>query len=544
MSMFCYQCEQTAGGTGCTKQGVCGKDAETAAMQDLLIFACKGLARHAKLARDLGKKGPAVDAFVQEVVFATLTNVNFAPERFVEFVNQVQEYTEHAKAAIVEAGGTPLEDLEPAIPAGGDLKELLAVGVQVGILADPDLDNDMRGLRELIIYALKGIAAYAHHARDLGHTDDAVDDFVYEALAATTDDSLSVEDLVAVALKAGEVNLKAMEMLDAGHAEALGAPEPSPVYLGAKAGPGILVSGHDMLDLLALLKQTEGTGVNVYTHGEMLPAHMYPELKEYPHLVGNYGGAWQNQRKEFEEFPGPIVMTTNCIQKPKESYKDRIFTLGPVGWPGVKHLGHSRDFSEIIELAQSLPPLEEQEGKTILTGFNHRPVLAIADKIIDAVKSGKIRHFFLIGGCDGARPGRNYYTEFAEAVPDDCVILTLGCAKYRFNKLDFGEIADIPRLLDCGQCNDAYSAIVIASALAEAFDCGVNDLPLSMIVSWYEQKAVAILLSLLHLGTKDIRLGPTLPAFITPNILDVLVENFDLKPITTVEEDLRACLEG
>jgi len=333
-----------------------------------------------------------------------------------------------------------------------------------------------------------------------------------------------------------------MEILDAGHVEKLGVPEPAPVFLGTKAGPGILISGHDMVDLLELLKQTEGTGINIYTHGEMLPAVMYPELHKYPHLVGNWGGAWQNQQREFEEFPGPIVMTTNCLMKPRESYKDRVFTLGPVGWSGVKHLGHSRDFSAVIAMAKELPPLPETEGKTILTGFHHLPVLSIADKVIEAVKGGAVKHFFLIGGCDGARPGRNYYTEFAEKVPQDCIILTLACGKYRFNKLDFGEIGGIPRLLDMGQCNNAYSAVQVALALANAFGVGVNDLPLSLVLSWYEQKAVAILLSLLHLGIKNIRLGPTLPAFVTPNVLDVLVKNFDIKPISTVDEDLAACL--
>jgi hydroxylamine reductase len=542
MSMFCYQCEQTFGGTGCTKQGVCGKDATTAGLQDLLIFSLKGIARYAKPARELGTKDPEMDAWVQEALFATLTNVNFDAERFVAYVREAQAWKDKAKGMLQQAGGTVPEDLKPAVPAEASQEDLLGVAALVGILQDTHPDADATALRQLIILGLKGICAYSFHARELGKTDDGLDAFVYEALAATTDDSMSVEALVGLALKTGEINIKAMEILDAGHVEKLGVPEPAPVFLGTKAGPGILISGHDMVDLLELLKQTEGTGINIYTHGEMLPAVMYPELRKHPHLVGNWGSAWQNQQREFEEFPGPIVMTTNCLMKPRGSYKDRVFTLGPVGWSGVKHLGHSRDFSAVIAMAKELPPLPETEGKTILTGFHHLPVLSIADKVIEAVKGGAVKHFFLIGGCDGARPGRNYYTEFAEKVPQDCIILTLACGKYRFNKLDFGEIGGIPRLLDMGQCNNAYSAVQVALALANAFGVGVNDLPLSLVLSWYEQKAVAILLSLLHLGIKNIRLGPTLPAFVTPNVLDVLVKNFDIKPISTVDEDLAACL--
>ena len=542
MSMFCFQCEQTAGGTGCTKMGVCGKDPRTAAMQDLLIHSLKGTARIMKAAWDLGARSDEIDAFVEEATFSTLTNVNFDEERFVQYVKEAEQIKQKAKDLLTSAGGAAPDCLKPCIPADAGIEELLGIGAQVGVLSDPTLDENIRALRELIVYGIKGIAAYAFHARELGKTDEFVDGFIYEGLAATTDGSLGVNDLVGLALKAGEANIKAMEILDAGHVELLGTPEPHPVFLGTKKGPAILVSGHDMPDLLELLKQTEGTGVNVYTHGEMLPAFMYPELNKYPHLVGNYGGAWQDQREEFDAFPGPIVMTTNCIQKPKESYQDRIFTLGPVGWPGVKHLGTSRDFSEVIEMAKAMPGFEDTEGKTILTGFHHLPVLGIADKVIDAVKSGAVKHFFLIGGCDGAKPGRNYFTEFAQKVPDDCVILTLACGKYRFNKLDFGDIGGIPRLLDVGQCNNAYSAVQIASALANAFGVGVNDLPLSLIVSWYEQKAVAILLSLLHLGIKNIRLGPSLPAFVTPAILDVLVENFNIMPVGDPDEDLAACL--
>jgi len=511
-------------------------------MQDLLLHSLKGTGRIMKAAWDLGGRDTEIDAFVQEALFSTLTNVNFDEARFVEYVNEAEAVKAKAAHLLAGLGGSAPEALTRAVPTSGTIDDYLAVGAQVGILSDPNISEDARGLRELITYGLKGVAAYAYHARDLGKTDEFVDGYVYEALSAITDDSLTVDDLVGLTLKCGEANLKVMEILDAGHIEALGTPEPAPVFLGAKAGPAILVSGHDMLDLLELLKQTEGTGVNVYTHGEMLPAFMYPALRKFPHLVGNYGGAWQDQRKEFEEFPGPIVMTTNCIQKPKESYADRIFTLGPVGWPGVKHLGKSRDFSEVIALAKQLPGFEETEGKTILTGFHHIPVLGLAETVINAVKSGAVRHFFLIGGCDGAKPGRNYYTEFAEKVPDDCIILTLACGKYRFNKLDFGDIGGIPRLLDMGQCNNAYSAVQVAVALADAFDCGVNDLPLSMIVSWFEQKAVSILLTLLYLDIKNIRLGPSLPAFVTPNVLDVLVKNFNLTPVGDVDADLAACL--
>jgi hydroxylamine reductase len=541
--MFCFQCEQTAKGTGCTQQGVCGKDPKTAALQDALIFSLRGLSRYAAAAAELGARDDEMDAFAEEAIFATLTNVNFDPERFVEYIHHSEQFKTQAKALLAGAGGTVAPDLSPAVPETDDVDELVALGAQVGVLSDHP-DPDIRALHQLITYGLKGVCAYLHHARRLGKVDAAADKAVYEALAATVDESKGVDELLGLALGVGEVNITAMALLDAGHVEYLGTPEPAPVYLGTKAGPGILVSGHDMTDLLELLKQTEGTGINVYTHGEMLPAFMYPELRKYPHLVGNYGGAWQNQRSEFDAFPGPIVMTTNCIQRPKESYQDRIFTLGMVGWPGVKHLGESQDFSEVIKLARELPPLDQTEGQTILTGFHHAPVLAIADKVLDAVQAGKIKHFFLIGGCDGARPGRDYYTEFAEKAPQDSVILTLACGKFRFNKLDFGEIDGIPRLLDVGQCNNAYSAVQIATALAGALNVGVNDLPLSLIVSWYEQKAVAILLSLLHLGIRNIRLGPTLPAFVTPNILNVLVEKFAIKPITDVDTDLATCLAG
>ncbi len=542
MTMFCYQCEQTASGTGCTVQGVCGKSPETAALQDVLIFSLKGLARLAQAVRALGVVNAELDAFAEQAIFSTLTNVNFDADRFVEYIAQSEAWKRQVKWWLKAAGGEVPADLTPAVPANAAKADLVAFGVQVGILSDPGLDADVRALRELVVYGVKGAAAYAHHARVLGASDAAVDAGLYDALVASADPSLGAAELTGVALKVGETNLNAMALLDGAHVAKLGTPEPSPVFLGTRAGPGILVSGHDMVDLEALLEQTEGTGVNVYTHGEMLPAFMYPELKKHPHLVGNYGGAWQNQRAEFEAFPGPILMTTNCIQKPRDSYLDRIFTLGMVGWPGARHLGTSRDFSEVIALAKQLPPLEEAAGDTILTGFHHLPVLQIAGTVVDAVKSGAVKHFFLIGGCDGAKPGRNYYTEFAEKVPGDCVILTLACGKFRFNKLQFGEIGGIPRLLDVGQCNNAYSAVQIALALAGAFECGVNDLPLSIVCSWFEQKAVAILLTLLHLGINNILLGPSLPAFVSPNVLEVLVKNFGLTPIGNVDEDLAACL--
>lgn len=551
--MFCFQCEQAAGGKGCTKAGVCGKQPEVAALQDLLLYGLKGLAVYGNEARKLGVKDEEIDRFMMEGLFSTVTNVDFDAERFLELIMKCYDYKQKTKVMFEEAYrskyGREFEGEMPEAvrwkPEGG-LRELVAEGEKVGIMADPDLNEDIRSLRELIIYGLKGMAAYADHAAILGHRDEEVSSFFYRGLAATTDSSLTVEDLVELAMELGKVNLKCMEVLDRAHTERFGSPVPTEVFLGVKKGPAILVSGHDLLDLKQLLEQTEGRGINIYTHGEMLPAHGYPGLKKYRHLVGNYGGAWQDQAKEFDAFPGSILMTTNCIQKPRDSYKDRIFTTGLVGWPGVKHIGAvngKKDFSAVIEKALEIGGFEEDsDGKNILVGFGHNAVLGVADKVIEAVKTGKIRHFFLIGGCDGAKPGRNYYTEFAQKVPDDCVILTLACGKYRFNKLDFGDIGGIPRLLDIGQCNDSYSAVRIATALAEAFDCGVNDLPLSLVLSWYEQKAVCILLTLLSLGIKGIRLGPSLPAFVSPNVLKVLVENFDIKPITTPDGDLKAIL--
>jgi hydroxylamine reductase len=541
--MFCFQCEQTAKGQGCTKVGVCGKQPDTAALQDLLIYTLKGLSLVTLKGHDLGIRDTDLDHFICEAVFSTLTNVNFDSERFVILIQETVARRDALKKRIEAVEGDVQFPEGPATfcPAS-DLEKLVAQGELVGVNSNPEIDPDIHSLRELLVYGLKGLAAYADHARILGQHDDMVYDFVYQALAATLDDELSVEDLVGLALKCGEVNLKAMALLDAANTGTYGHPVPTSVPLGVKKGKAILVSGHDLKDLYELLKQTEGKGIQIYTHGEMLPCHGYPGLKKFDHLYGHYGTAWQNQKKEFAEFPGAILMTTNCIQKPQDIYQENIFTTGLVGWPGVKHIaGH--DFKAVIDKALELPGFQEDAaGKSVMVGFARNAVLSVADKIVAAVKSKAIRHFFLVAGCDGAKPGRNYYTEFVEKVPSDSVVLTLACGKFRFFDKDLGDIGGIPRLLDIGQCNDAYSAVQIALALANAFDCGVNDLPLSMVLSWYEQKACAILLTLLHLGIKDIRLGPSLPAFVTPNVLDVLIKNFNLMPLSTPDEDLKAIL--
>jgi hydroxylamine reductase len=541
--MFCFQCEQTVKGQGCTNVGVCGKQPDTAALQDLLIYTLKGLSLVALKGHSMGIRDTDLDPFTCEAVFSTLTNVNFDPQRFVVLIQETVTRREALKKRIeaVESGLQFPEGPATFSPAS-DLEKLVTQGESVGIKSNPEVNPDILSLRELLIYGLKGLAAYADHARILGQHDDMVYDFVYQALAATLDDELGVEALVGLALKCGEVNLRAMELLDAANTGTYGHPVPTCVPLGLKKGKAILVSGHDLKDLYELLKQTEGKGIQIYTHGEMLPCHGYPELKKYDHFYGHYGTAWQNQKKEFGEFPGAILMTTNCIQKPKDLYQENIFTTGLVGWPGVKHIA-GKDFKPVIEKALALPGFQKDtEGKSVMVGFARNAVLSVADKVVEAVKSKAIRHFFLVAGCDGAKPGRNYYTEFVEKVPNDSVVLTLACGKFRFFDQDLGDIGGIPRLLDIGQCNDAYSAVQIAMALANAFDCGVNDLPLSMVLSWYEQKACAILLTLLHLGIKDIRLGPSLPAFITPNVLDVLVKNFNLMPISTPDEDLKAIL--
>ncbi|MDP8225156.1 MAG: hydroxylamine reductase [Candidatus Lernaella stagnicola] len=539
--MFCYQCEQTAKGEGCTTFGVCGKDPQTAALQDLLVYLAKGIAQVAHRLRLHGQATGEADLFVTEALFTTVTNVNFDPERLAGMLRRGADVLAADKARLGDEAATLAGPAATQIT--GDLDELTAHGVQVGIpLRRDGLGEDVTGLQELLTYGLKGTASYAHHAVLLGVQDDEVYAFFHEALNLLAENLADIAALVKICLRCGEVNLRVMEMLDGAHTGAFGHPQPTPVRITPLRGKAILISGHDLLDLQILLEQTAGTGINVYTHGEMLPAHGYPELKKHPHLAGNYGGAWQDQQTEFDEFPGAILMTTNCIQKPKGTYMDRIFTCGLVAWPGVAHID-DRDFSPVIEAALAAPGFSDDgEDKTILVGFGHHAVLGVADKIVQAVKDGAIKHFFLIGGCDGAKSGRNYYTEFAEAVPNDAVILTLACGKYRFNKLEFGDIGGIPRLLDVGQCNDAYSAVRIAGALAEAFGTDVNGLPLSMILSWYEQKAVCILLTLLHLGIRKIRLGPTLPAFITPAVLQVLVDNFAIAPTTNAADDLQAAL--
>ncbi len=547
--MFCYQCEQTAKGVGCTIQGVCGKDSETAAMQDLLIWQIKGISMYAHRARTLSEKDKEIDLFVTEALFTTVTNVNFDSKKIAEIIKSGSYIKAKAKILYEKAcekNSTEPETLNgPAsweTPESDDdmIKEALNISIDTRIKNE---GADITGLKELLTYGLKGTAAYADHAQILGQEAEEVYAFFHKALDFMTRENATIDELFALNMKCGEVNYKAMEILDTANTGTYGHPVPTKVRITPLKGKAILVSGHDLKDMEGILKQTESKEINVYTHGEMLPTNGYPELKKYKHFIGNFGGAWQDQQKEFDEFPGAIIMTTNCIQKPRDSYKDRIFTTGLVQWPGVTHISDG-DFSKPIEAALKAEGFKEDgEEKYITVGFGHNTVLSLADKVVGAVKSGDIKHFFLMGGCDGAKPGRNYYTEFAQKVPKDGVILTLGCAKYRFNKLEFGDIGGIPRLLDIGQCNDAYSAIQIALALSKAFNIGVNELPLSMILSWYEQKAVCVLLTLLHLGIKNIRLGPTLPAFVSPAVLNVLVEKFNIMPITTAEEDLKAILE-
>jgi hydroxylamine reductase len=539
--MFCYQCEQTHRGNGCTATGVCGKDAEVAALQDLLVHVAKACAQNAHAARCFGRTDRKIDHYLLEALFITVTNVSFDPARISAKISEGRQICAQASAL----AGDAAHGYSLYLAFGDTLSDRITAGLATAIDArNAGRDRNIVALEELLVYGVKGIAAYAQHARVLGQEDDTVYAFIAKALAAVAAQDGTVESLYNLCMEAGNVNLVVMEMLDRAHTTTYGHPEPTRVRVDPIPGKCILVSGHDLKDLEELLVQTAGKGINVYTHGEMLPALAYPQLKKFPHLVGNYGGAWQDQQREFSEFPGAVLMTTNCIQRPLSTYSHRIFTSGLVAWPGVYHVDN-HNFAPVIEAALQAPGFSTADsGRRITIGFAHNAVLSVANTVVGAVKSGAIRHFFLIGGCDGARNGRDYYTEFAESVPDDCVILTLACGKYRFNKLEFGEIGGIPRLLDCGQCNDAYSAIKIAGALAQAFGCGVNDLPLSLVLSWYEQKAVCILLTLLSLGIKDIRLGPTLPAFLTPDIVGVLVEKFSLKPIGTVEADLHACLAG
>jgi hydroxylamine reductase len=541
--MFCYQCEQTAKGEGCTKIGVCGKESDVANLQDLLIYTLKGLSLYAVEGRKVGVIDPGVNDFSCKAIFSTLTNVNFDPDRFVQLIKQSVTLRESLKEKVKAAKGKiDFQEGPATFKPATTVEGLIKQGEAVGIKSDPTIDPDILSLQHILIFGIKGVAAYADHAQILSQKDDKVYAFIHEGLAATLRKDLSLNDWVGLVLKCGEINLRAMELLDAGNTGTYGHPVPTKVSLGAKKGKAILVSGHDLKDLEELLKQTDGKGIYVYTHGEMLPAHGYPGFKKYSHFYGHYGTAWQNQIREFSDFPGAILMTTNCLQRPRESYKDNIFTSGTVGWPGVPHIS-DRNFKPVIDMALAMRGFQEDKnGRFVMVGFARNTVMNVADKVVEAVKGKAIRHFFLVGGCDGAKAGRNYYTEFVEKVPKDCVVLTLACGKFRFFDKDLGDIEGIPRLLDVGQCNDAYSAVQIASALSKAFNVGINELPLSLILSWYEQKAVAILLTLLYLGIKNIKLGPSLPAFVSPNVLKVLVDNFNIQPISTPDQDLLAAL--
>lgn len=543
--MFCYQCEQTAGGKGCTKLGVCGKTPEIANLQDLLIYQLKGISFYARHILDSGLNvDKSVVSFIENCLFTTLTNVNFYVDDHVHLLKQSQDIKNNLKNIV---GTTDYITPSAAYELPETKADMLRDTPMAGIMYDKTLDPDIRSLRQTILYGLKGISAYGHQARELSYYSDNVDNFYIIALEAITDNTLTVEELIRLTLKTGDMAIEIMKKLDEANTTIYGNPSPHPVNVHIKKGPFIIVSGHDLKDLEMLLKQTEGLGINIYTHGEMLPSHGYEGLKKYKHLAGNFGGAWQDQQKQFDNLPGCILMTTNCLMRPRDTYKDRIYSTNVVGWDGIKYIEKKpdgeKDFSEIIKQSLELGGFtEEQEVKEILVGFGHEAALSHAGELVEAVKSKQIRHFFLIGGCDGARPGRSYFTDFATMVPDDCMILTLACGKYRFNKLDFGTVAGLPRLLDIGQCNDVYSAILIANALADAFDTDVNGLPLSLIVSWYEQKAVADLLALLSLGIKNIYLGPTLPAFLSPNVLQYLVDTFQLRLISNPEDDIKTCL--
>jgi len=551
--MFCYQCEQTQfddGKFGCSgTRGACGKDAPTSDLQDVLIHLCKGIAQYATRARALGATDVEADRFLLFAVFTTLTNVNFDADKFVAWIGEAASVRARVKALYETAARkkdlTPEQLTGPAAFApAADLNGLLAQAKEAGVkFGVESMGEDAIGLRALLLYAVKGAAAYGHHAHVLGQEREAVFAGIERALDQLAGTNADLGALLEEALELGRVNFAAMEALDAGNVATFGTPTPTAVRISPVKGKAILVSGHDLKDLLAILKATEGKGINVYTHGEMLPAHGYPKLKAFPHLAGNYGGAWQDQQIEFSEFPGPVVLTSNCLIKPQKSYSERLWTLGPVGWPGIRHLDGD-DYTVIVDQALALPGFDaDGDDKSITVGFGREAVLGVADKVIDAVKSGAIKHFFVVGGCDGAKTGRNYFTDFADNAPKDTVILTLGCGKYRFNKHDFGTIGGLPRLLDIGQCNDAYSALIIATKLAEAFGCGVNDLPLSLIVSWFEQKAAAILCTLLALGVRHVKLGPTLPAFLTPALVGVLVEKFGLAPVgDDAKVDIAECM--
>lgn len=529
--MFCFQCEQTAGCTACTgSSGVCGKKADTAQLQDKLTGALIGLARAIEGNEELINNDTY--KLIIEGLFTTVTNVNFNNQRISEYIqnieNEKQRFVPNCACCQSSCGRNNNYDMSSLWNA----------------------DEDIRSLKSLILFGIKGMAAYAYHAMVLGYTDEEVNRFFYEALFSIGMDDFGMEELLPIVMKVGEINLKCMALLDKANTETYGNPVPTEVPLTVEKGPFIVISGHDLYDLKQLLIQTEGKGINIYTHGEMLPAHAYPELKKYSHLKGNFGTAWQNQQKEFADIPAPVLFTTNCLMPPKASYSDRVFTTEVISYPEIVHIGDDRDFSPVIKKALELGGYSEDKhftgingGNKVITGFAHNAVLSVADKVVDAVKSGAIKHFFLVGGCDGARTGRNYYTEFVKQTPADSIVLTLACGKYRFNDLDLGKIGDLPRIMDMGQCNDAYSAIKVAVTLSEAFNCTVNELPLSMVLSWYEQKAVCILLTLLHLGIKNILLGPSLPAFVSPNVLNFLVENYGIAPISTPEEDLAKLLK-
>lgn len=544
MSMFCYQCSETAKGKGCEIKGVCGKDDVVAALQDCLVYNLKGLSYVAKKANEKGIATDEADLFILEGLFATVTNVNFDPERFVEY---------NKKALALRDNIGKNLDLQSAPDAASwrsnmTKDDFLSKATAVSVLCEEN--EDIRSLKELVIYGVKGVAAYADHAYVLKYKNKEITDFVKDALIQTLKKDISANELIELTMKTGEIAVKTMALLDEANTTKYGHPEITEVYTGLEEGPGILVSGHDLLDLEELLIQTEGTGVKVYTHGEMLPAHAYPEFKKYKHLAGNFGTAWYNQTKEFPHFNGPILFTTNCIVPPKDEYKERLFTTGLVGWPGVKHIpnspkGQMKDFSSVIKMAKDLGGLTKTEGKKLTIGFAHNQVLSLADKVLDAVKSGAIKRFVVMAGCDGRAKSREYYTEVAMNLPKDTVILTAGCAKYRYNMLDLGDIGGIPRLLDAGQCNDSYSLAYIALKLKEVLGLeDINQLPISYDIAWYEQKAVCVLLALLYLGVKGIRLGPVLPAFLSPNVAKVLVENFDIKPISSSTEDIDAMLAG
>jgi hydroxylamine reductase len=540
-NMFCYQCEETMNGTGCTKNGVCGKKGEVADLQDDLIFVLKSIAFYNSKARANNLNDAKTDEFILDGLFATITNTNFNKADIERLIKEGFEIKDGIK-----------EKLPGAAPNAGDDLTVMAkvkpetlANINTSVLATEN--EDIRSLRELLMYGLKGMAAYAHHANVLGYKDDNIMSFIEKALLATLDDGMGVDELVSLVLECGSVGVNTLALLDKANTTTYGNPEPTAVNIGVGSNPGILISGHDLHDLEQLLEQTKGTGVDVYTHGEMLPANSYPAFKKYDNFVGNYGGSWWRQKEEFDKFNGPILMTTNCIVPPKESYIDRIYTTGVVGFDGVTHINANedggKDFSTIIEQAKTCQPPQQLEEGTIMGGFAHVSALSVADKIIEAVKGGQIKKFVVMAGCDGRHKERSYYTDFAEALPDDSVILTAGCAKYRYNKLDLGNIGGIPRVIDAGQCNDSYSLVVIAQALAEAFGIeDINDLPVAYNIAWYEQKACLVLLALLSLGVKNIMLGPKLPAFVSPNVLNVLVENFNIMPNTTVDEDLKTLI--